>query len=193
VCGSRTLTIEPVPATFAALMDNVRLNNLSERVQAHNIGLDKSSGTITFTADLDTVNHVVAQGESVGSTITVPVRPLDEIAATVSPALIKIDVEGLETSVIEGAERTLRQPSLLAVLMELNGSGARYGFDDSALHERMGALGFTAAQYDPRKRLLQTRDFASKGAGNIVYVRRWDELQSRLIKAPRYQVAGTAL
>lgn len=192
-CGSGTLTIEPVPRTFAALMDNVRLNDLGGRVHARNIGLGDSSGTLTFTDDLDTVNHVVAPGESVGSTITVPVLSLDELALNLSPALIKIDVEGLETSVIAGAQSTLQQPSLLAVLMELNGSGARYGFDDSALHERMCALGFTPAMYDPRKRLLQKRPSGGDGTGNIVFVRRWEELQSRLTEAPRYIVAGAAL
>jgi hypothetical protein len=42
--------------------------------------------------------------------------------------MLKIDVEGFETEVISGAPRTLENPSLRCILMELAGYGKRYGF-----------------------------------------------------------------
>ena len=41
------------------------------------------------------------------------------------PSLIKIDVEGYENEVINGAEKTLENQSLKAIIIELNGSGSR--------------------------------------------------------------------
>jgi len=55
----------------------------------------------------------------------VPVRTLGAVLDGRSPALIKMDVEGFESAVLAGAERALADPALLAVIMELNGSGVR--------------------------------------------------------------------
>ncbi len=59
------------------------------------------------------------------SRAVVPVRSLGAVLDGRSPALIKMDVEGFESTVLAGAERALADPALLAVNMELNGSGVR--------------------------------------------------------------------
>ena len=80
-------------------------------------------GTLRSTGGLDTVNHVVGDDEAAGDAIEVPVRTLDATLGDVRPMLIKVDVKGFETEVMAGAERALASPDLLAVIMELNGSG----------------------------------------------------------------------
>src|SRR5438105_1388056 len=40
---------EPVPDTFGRLMDNIRLNNLSGRVNAHHCGVSDEPGELWFT------------------------------------------------------------------------------------------------------------------------------------------------
>ncbi|MFO7609149.1 MAG: FkbM family methyltransferase [Candidatus Krumholzibacteriia bacterium] len=160
--GARGLAIEPVPETFARLEANLELNGLGERVLAANVGLSDKPGALVFTAGQDCMNHVVAPGETVnGPTLTVPVTTLDELLSGVTATLLKIDVEGLETLVLRGARRTLADPGLRAVIMELNGSGARYGFEDAALVEQMTKYGFEALpEYDVKA-----------GRGNVVFVR----------------------
>lgn len=191
VAQARCLSIEPVPATYASLLDNLRLNDLTAAVQPKNIAVGAAAGTLRFTADRDTTNHALSATESAASAISVPVATLDSLLEEREPAVIKIDVEGFEHEVIEGAERTLRSAALLAVLMELNGSGDRYGFSDDALHDRMLALGFTAARYDPLQRSLQQLQSKNTLPGNTLYVRRWSELQTRLQAAPRHRVLHT--
>lgn len=193
VCGAHCVALEPVPATFGSLLDNVRLNDLVSRVVCRNVAAGSAAGTLAFTADLDTLNHAMAQNESSQNVLQVPVLTLDGILRDTPPTLIKIDVEGFETRVIEGAEQTLRSPNLMAVLMELNGSGNRYGLDETALHERMLSLGFTAAAYDPDARVLSKRQLNGKREGNILYIRRWSDIEERLTTAPRVQVRGASL
>jgi FkbM family methyltransferase len=193
VSGAKCVALEPVPGTFGSLLDNVRLNDLESRVVCRNVAAGDAEGTIAFTADLDTMNHAMAPDESSRAVLTVPVTTLDDILRETSPTLIKIDVEGFETRVIDGAERTLRSPTLLAVLMELNGSGKRYGFSEDLLHERMLSAGFTAAAYDPVTRSLGKHQLTGKREGNILYVRNWSEIETRLRTAPRVRVRDSNL
>lgn len=128
--GAKGFCFEPVPATWQRLMDNIRLNDLSGRVKAFNVGLSDREGDLVFTSTENCTNHVVADGEKSADVVTVPVRTLDEMLESESPSLLKIDVEGFETPVISGAHTVLSNPSLHSVIMELNGSGARYGFSE---------------------------------------------------------------
>jgi hypothetical protein len=122
--------------------------------------------------------------------IRVPARTLDEIAGDCRPALIKIDVEGYETEVISGASGVLNRKELFGVIMELNGAGARYGFDEDALHRRMLDYGFKAFSYLPfERRLVQlTRKHAS--IANAIYVRNLEVVSERLRTARAFSVLG---
>jgi FkbM family methyltransferase len=192
VVGARALAFEPVPRTYRALLDNLRLNDLVALVDARNEGVGAESGRLTFTSDLDTDNHVVAQTERNEACVEVPMTTLDA-ALAVEPCIIKVDVEGFESAVIAGGERTFRSPSVMAVLMELNGSGARYGFDEQRLHGRMLEYGFAPARYDPLARTLHASDFGPGRCGNLLYVRDAHALQARLSAAPRRAVHGTCI
>jgi FkbM family methyltransferase len=189
VAGARTVSVEPAPSTFRDLEDNVRHNDLSPLVQAKNVALGETSGTLHFTSGLDTVNHVVATDESNTDTVSVSVLPLDELLAGEVPTVMKIDVEGFESAVIRGATKTLASPLLLGILMELNGSGTRYGYDEKTLHQQMLKLGFSNAAYDPFTRRISLQ---SNAGDNSLYVRDIPALQSRLQSAPRTTINGVS-
>lgn len=110
-----------------------------------------------FTSQLDTVNHVLSAGETHTQSVEVPVRTFDEVVGTAAPTLIKIDVEGYETEVLAGATRTLANPALHALILELNGSGQRYGFDENGLRQHLQELGFIACAYQPFARAPRNR------------------------------------
>ena len=167
-------------------------NGLDARVIALNLGLGRDEGWLRFTRGLDTVNHVLGAGESVDAMIEVPVRSLDAVLAGRSPALIKIDVEGYETEVLAGAGQALADPGLLAVIMELNGSGARYGFDEEALHRDLLGRGFATYRYRPRERLLVPLHGARSGGGNTLYVRDAARLAERVRTARSFRL-GTGV
>ncbi len=122
------------------------------------------------------------------SVIDVPVKSLDEIAGEFKPSLIKIDVEGFETEVISGATSILRQENLFAVIMELTGAGARYGFDELALHRRMIDYGFKPYSYSPLNRKLLALEGKNTSSGNTLYIRNINLVTERIQMALRFSV-----
>lgn len=187
VVGARCISIEPTPVAFHHLMDNINLNGINAAVSALNIGAGQENGVIHFTSGLDTLNHVATDAERAsGKTVEVPVRKLDEVLEGFEPLLVKIDVEGFETRVIAGAHETLCRQSLSGVIMELNGSGNRYGFDESKLHATMLDHGFKTYTYSPFRRELMPLGGKNANSGNMLYLRNIDEVVSRLGSAPKF-------
>jgi FkbM family methyltransferase len=187
VCHARTLAIEPNPATQAALERNVELNELTDRVRIARLAAGARAGSAPITTGLDSLNHV-AEADETSPTITVPVETLDNLAGADVPILMKIDVEGFEAEVLAGAERVLADPRLKAVIIELNGSGARYGFSDADIHAGLLGFGFNPFRYDPLTRGLEpVRTF---GAHNTIYIRDLPFVAERLKSAPPFTVLG---
>lgn len=184
---ANVIAIEPISQTFSNLSLNIRVNDLSSLVTAHCVGLSERPGTLTFSTSLDSMNHVLADGEEVDSQV-IKVTTMDLMCEEKSPVVIKIDVEGHELSVLLGAENTMNKPSLLAVIIELNGSGLRYGIDDVDIDAWMIRKGFQRCEYSSINRRLTRRLELPKMSGNQLYVRDIDMLEQRLITATRVAI-----
>jgi FkbM family methyltransferase len=191
--GASGYAFEPIPSTYGRLVENIRLNNIEERVRALNFGLAQHEGTTHFTSDLDTVNHVVAENEKSADSIEVKITTLDVATIGISPGLIKIDVEGYETPVLEGAVQTLMNNSLHSVIMELNGSGGRYGFDESRILSMMLDIGFKTFSYDPLSRQLINLYDKNHSTGNTLFIRNEALVRERIRSAPKFSVLGRSL
>ena len=61
--GARGVAFEPVPDTYNRLFENMRLNCLDEKVKCINKAAGSQQGTIAFTSDYDTTNHVLSSDE----------------------------------------------------------------------------------------------------------------------------------
>lgn len=193
-CGvkrARGYCFEPIPSTYTRLLDNIFINNLQSKVTSMNLGLADEDGELHFTSRGDTVNHILAESESTADAVSVPVRTLDSILSEESPSMIKIDVEGYETKVLAGAKQTLSKPSLHSIIMELNGSGERYGFDEGKILETMRGYGFMTFDYDPIKRRLHALDGKNNNHGNTLFIRNMDFVQEKLAQAPRMKICQT--
>jgi FkbM family methyltransferase len=190
VTGARTLCFEPVPGTHDRLLKNIGLNRIGDRVTALNKGVGREVGNLSFTAGLDTVNHVVSPTDAAAATVSVEVTTLDRELAEHSPVLMKIDVEGYETPVLEGAGKVLANPSLRGIVIELNGSGARYGFDEAAMIVHLQRLGFAPYRYEPFARRLAAIEGKNDSAGNTLFVRDVAWVAARLRQAPMMSVHG---
>ncbi|MBL0119966.1 MAG: FkbM family methyltransferase [Saprospiraceae bacterium] len=186
--GAKSISIEPIPSTYSSLTDNININELHDRVITHNIGLGKEDSELRFTSTLDTVNHVAIKDDL--NTIIVSVTSLDKLLGDKMPVLIKIDVEGFETEVINGSKTTLDNINLKAIIIELNNSGERYGYKDQDIHQELLRNGFIPFYYDPKKKKLSR--LTSYGTHNTIYLRDLDFINSRIqssrkIKIGRYE------
>jgi FkbM family methyltransferase len=183
---ARVTAVEPIPATFAHLQRNVALNGMGDGVRCCQVGLSDKPGTLRFSSDLDTVNHVLAEGEDLPG-VDVPVTRLDDLVGQDVPVLMKIDVEGHELAVLHGGVATLGDERLLAVIMETNGSGVRYGVSDDQLIAVMRGHGFAPFGYDPfGRRLVDVMD----ASGNTVFVRDKAAVEGRVKAAPTFRLVN---
>lgn len=145
------LAIEPHPRVFRCLEKNIALNDMGDTISAVNIAAGNHSGEafITDTSD-DTQNTVAEHAEM--DTIRVPVKPLDEMVPEEPVRLLKLDAEGCEPMILDGAEAVCARTTIL------------YSEYDPVL--------ISARQRDPAEYLttLRKRGFElyKRGGGSIV-------------------------
>jgi FkbM family methyltransferase len=154
--GARAVAFEPVPQTFELLVDNIALNGLGQRVDARNVAVGSQDGKLTMTTGLAAQNRVETRDVRDSNTIDVPVVRLDDLLPESSKGAIvlKIDVEGWESEVLKGAGAVLARRQPLAILVEMNQSGERYGRADSDLRDLLLAHNLVEVAYDPWARAL---------------------------------------
>lgn len=190
-CGADAIAIEPVPQAYQHLIDNVTLNGLDDRVTAINICIGERAGALRFSGHLDTVNHVLTDQEDSRHSLEVRVETLDAVLGDRVPRVMKIDVEGYEEPVLKGAARTLASERLAAIVIELNGSGRHYGFDDGEIHEQLQKYCFQPYRYAPLSRGLELLEgWNTLGTGNTIYIRDVEWATARVSQAERWHVLG---
>jgi len=173
--GCRTISFEPHPLTFSYLQRNISLGQITDNFTLLNIGLGSKEGSIKFTSDLDTVNHI-ATNES-DNVIDVQITVLDKLMLP-PPSVMKIDVEGFEWEVLNGGKLILGDSRLQAIIIELNGSGKRYGFNDEDIDNLLKSYGFKPYTYNPFDRQLIYLDKYTNH--NTIYLRDSIEVSNRL-------------
>lgn len=113
---------EPVPVNVEVLRRQISENSLSN-VTLHDLALSNENGTIDFAVEGNNANshiadvkitHAVSKPSSI---VAVQTATMDSLVANGlrEPDTIKIDVEGAEMLVLQGAEETLKssRPTLL--------------------------------------------------------------------------------
>lgn len=137
----RIVAVEPHPRTFEYLRDNVQLNGLTDIVQLYCVALGDHPGQrpiVEFPGD-DSQN-CLADGDQGG--VRVAVVPLDGLLTSQGPtALLKLDVEGYEKFVLDGANRTLATTACV-YFESWESHGARYGYTGRELLGGLRARGF---------------------------------------------------
>jgi FkbM family methyltransferase len=129
---STVYAFEPSFSTFAQLSRNVALNGSAGRVLPVLVALSDRNGFITFNySSLDPGTALHALDDSTDNR-GLPFRPalsqpvlsyrMDDFIAQFSvrtPNHIKLDVDGIELKILQGAPRTLADPALRTLLVEV--------------------------------------------------------------------------
>lgn len=189
VVKANSITVEPIPSTFKHLKNNIQINELEDLVVPYNIGIGGSERSLFFAKNLDTINHVVEKNVDGSDTIVVEVQTLDKLFTAKFPVLLKIDVEGFEMNVLKGGYNVLTSLELKAIIIELNGSGNRYGISDKDVHNFLLSYNFSACSYKPFKRKLISISEPLK-YGNTIYIRDKSFVEERMQGSRSYSVLG---
>ncbi|MDZ7833006.1 MAG: FkbM family methyltransferase [Desulfobacterales bacterium] len=133
ILEANVLAFEPEPHNAVCLVVNIAINNIQDKVYPIRYGLGKNNGYVdlqmiidknfgSFSGDpeLTTTNEELKDSFSISSPVKTIDQSLDDLKITNPVAIIKIDVEGMETDVLEGAVRVISQ-SLPAIGVECNG------------------------------------------------------------------------
>jgi len=176
--GARVMSFEPESQNYAALNRNIHLNGLDGRVTALNVAL----------CDADRLGALNLPRFLTGSALNNFGENLDWNRKRFEPAFrqgvlgyaldsflsrypdlfpnhLKIDVDGAEAEVIAGAERTLRDPRLRSLLIEINEDLPQ----DLALVEVIRRAGL-ALKHKKHSELTARTEF--RNLYNYVFVRR---------------------
>jgi len=103
---------------------------------------------------------------------------------------MKIDVEGYEGEVLDGARETAARPDLVAIITENSDEGVKYGEGIQSVSSFMSEHGFTAATYDPWRRDITAKH---KRSDNTLYLRDIERVKRRVAEAEPFRVFGRSI
>ena len=188
VAGARTWAFEPDPQTCRDFARNVAVNGLDPKVVLHQVALGAEDGEILFTSGDGAMNRVASAGDP--HVQRVQQRRLDSMVGEEGPTFMKLDVEGYEEQVMQGALQTLRKPSLKLIALE--------GTNDAILRV-LADNGFERGFYDPFTRVIQRQpnklayDNGQWTPSNEFFVRDWPFVERRLAEARPIAILGHRL
>jgi len=166
--SGHVIAFEAHPRIFKYLQGNVRLNR-ARNVLLYNCAVGNDDGTVGFSdRNLDDVNAVVSSGDCIHIGVcrldSLPIdRPLIE--------LLKVDVEGFEKFVFEGAERILQKTKCI-YFESWEGNFQHYGYCCHDLFALLRGSGFEIFRLRaPDTVALISSDSHSTVCENLVAVR----------------------
>jgi FkbM family methyltransferase len=166
--AGRVYAIEAHPKIFGFLKSNIALNDASNIAPLH-VAVGEKEGTIAFSdRPADDGNHVLPQG----SGLSVPMKPLDAIVpAGTAVRLLKLDVEGYEKFVIEGAKALI--PTVEAIYFESSELlFSRYGYSCEDMFNPLRACGFRLFRLEEDGSLERLSDaYVSREIENLIALR----------------------
>ena len=186
--AGRVLAFEPEPAMQVALAETLRLNGLSwVSLRAEAAG--RTAGSAAFHVSpvpghsslYPLPEEEIPHSQSIEVTT---VRLDDVLASDVKLDVIKIDVEGAELDVVEGARRLIEANHDIAIVAEFGPSHlTRLGIDPEAWFEAFNALGFrphAIAEPSGLTRPIGLDDVRAMASVNIAFVRPGGRAEERL-------------
>jgi len=163
----KVYSFEPTPNTFKQLADNIELNKLNN-VTIYNLGISDSETklSINTSENYDAWNTFTdisknANAAMFDKAVEVNVLRLDkwiedEKIDFEKIALIKIDVEGWEKFVIQGAIKLLSKPNAPAILIEFDENNTwAAGYLCHELYDFIVFLGYKFYTFDLQNKILK--------------------------------------
>jgi FkbM family methyltransferase len=175
----RVYAFEPGQSAFGRLQSHVERNQLAN-VRCFHCALGASEGVVAITENCqdNSRNFVVESSSGTNGTKNVGLRSLDQVLKKEGVGrvdFLKIDVEGFEPQVLEGASNYLRQQSIRVLQLELDDSSlARSGYTAARVSNMLDDAGYRCAEWSCQSRSFRPAD---KTSFNTFFVAETELLQ----------------
>lgn len=150
------VAFEPHTPNSDRLERNATRNDVRDRLAVYDIALSNETGSVSLVdkygepADRTGVSGTISITEPTDDDVTAESVTGDELVTSgrcPQPSVLKIDVEGAESLVIDGLTETLRDPSCRIVYCEIHttevgNSVSNYGSTSEEITRRLEELGF---------------------------------------------------
>jgi len=149
--GGAVFAFEPSPVPLACLRQNIALNELSTVIHAEPFAVSNHDGKLEFFTNEDGVDTQHCATRPPGTQIQkiiVDVVSVDSFYRKhrVTPTVLKIDVEGYEPFVLEGARELIARVPEITVFLELHPwVWPDIGYDEQKLWKLIADLGLHVA------------------------------------------------
>ena len=165
--SATVIALEPSPVLASRILANAGLNKVD--IQVVSVGLWNSQG-FKLLHCMDDVNpgmttFVPWSGTKGCRSMSVAVETGDALVrmgVVPAPTVVKIDVEGAESKVLQGMEAVLASPSLRAVIFEARSDSLDAGNDIPPEMQLLAAGGLTAVER------LQRREHTEHNLSNFI-------------------------
>ena len=130
ITNRKLFGFEPTPDIFAQLLTNIRLNNLASRVLVFPQAVSHKNSRQQFVVEKRAeISHLANNDDNLSRLVVTTIK-LDTFVSQrriTKINLLKIDTEGAELQVLQGARRLLDQHRIEIILFEVSNHLQRYG------------------------------------------------------------------
>lgn len=168
----KIFAFEPIPQALRMLYQNIRINNLDDRVTVLEKVASDKDGLENFNIENFNEFSYISANKGLNN-ITVSSVRLDTFCKKNNIRfidLIKIDVEGAEMMVLKGLEELLKKGNIGMLIIELNAGNKRYGSDSQKTLNYLRRFNYLIYQMDNTLKFNKVLNADNNNTYNIVAV-----------------------
>ncbi len=187
VIGANTIAYEPVEDSRERLKKQIQLNSIENKVEIRSHAIGNYNGDVFITNNKDEANFLVLDKNTKDKSISkVKITKLDDDINIKENFFLKIDVEGFEYQVLEGAKKILSSDKLIGVIVEFFWA-ERYGNSKNQLLKVLQDNQLYPIKYNPKTRIF-VENLDVVNSNNVIFIKDKNKVEKLCKEAPNFKI-----